>query len=291
VGGELLATGTSAAWADGDWLVVEADESDRSFLELEPEIAVVTNVEVDHFREYGSHHELEEAFRVFLAGADQAVIWDRPELLGLREGSVVAFEVADIDLATGGSRFGWRGHDVALPVAGTHNARNAAAALEACRLAGADLDLAVAALANYRGASRRFELVGETSAGASVYDDYAVHPTAIRATLDAARTLEPTRLVAVLQPFGHHRVRNMADAFRDAIAQADLALILDIYSPRPPGEEDRGVSSDWISGSELIRVPDIDAARGYLENELRAGDLCVTLGGDEMGELARRLVG
>src|SRR5213078_4727891 len=104
-------------------------------------------------------------------------------------------------------RFAWRGREVHVGVPGAHNALNAAAALEACRLVGADVGRAAAALADFAGVVRRFEPLGRTAAGAQVYDDYAHHPTEISATLEAARTLDPSRLVAVLQPYGYQRVQ------------------------------------------------------------------------------------
>src|SRR3954464_1331347 len=145
IGGALRTTGLNADWGAGEWLVVEADESDRSMLELHVAIAVVTNVELDHHATYGSLAEVREVFRAFLAGVPQAVLWDRPGVLSLRASHAprVAFDVPDPDLEPGGSRFAWRGHDVRLTVRGAHNARNAAAALEACRLAGADPAAAV----------------------------------------------------------------------------------------------------------------------------------------------------
>ena len=129
---------SNAQWGRGEWLVVEADESDRSMLSLNVEIGVLTNVELDHHATFGSLHDLREAFRAFLARATQAVIWDRPELLALRAGPAVAYDAPAPVLTAGGSRFEWRGHQVQLSVPGAHNAVNAAGALEAARLAGAD---------------------------------------------------------------------------------------------------------------------------------------------------------
>src|SRR4051794_9881331 len=138
IGGSLTTTGTNAAWGTGEWLVVEADESDRSMLRLHVDVAVLTNVELDHHTAYGSLDDLRDAFRAFLAGAPEAVVWDRADLLGLRDGAVVPYEPVDVELTDGGSRFGWRGQEVVLQVPGLHNARNATAALEAAALAGAD---------------------------------------------------------------------------------------------------------------------------------------------------------
>src|SRR5204863_9820218 len=132
IGGALTTTGLNADWGAGEWLVVEADESDRSMLSLHVDVAVVTNVELDHHATYGSLAEVRGAFRALLAGAPRAVLWDRPDVLALRgDAPHVAFDVAAPALDGGGSRFEWRGHAVRLAVPGAHNARNAAAALEA----------------------------------------------------------------------------------------------------------------------------------------------------------------
>jgi UDP-N-acetylmuramate--alanine ligase len=170
VGAELRETGTNAEWAEGEWLVVEADESDRSLLHLQPEIAVLTNLELDHHTTYASLLDLEATMREFLARAGEAVVWDRPELLALRAGSV-PFDAPEPRLTPEGSRFTWEGIEVWVPVPGSHNALNAAAALEAAALAGVPPDDARAALAEFRPAGRRFERVGETDSGAEVYDE------------------------------------------------------------------------------------------------------------------------
>ena len=217
----------NARWSDGEWLVVEADESDRSMLSLSVEIAVLTNVELDHHATFASLAELREAFRAFLALARAAiVVWDRPELLALLPqdasdaATVVRFDVPDPLLLAGGVRFQWRGAQVSLAVPGAHNALNAAAALEAARLAGAEDARAIDGLAGFRGAGRRFQLLGRSSRGALVYDDYAHHPTEVAATLDAARTLVHERLVAVFQPHLYSRSALLAADFGRALARA-----------------------------------------------------------------------
>jgi UDP-N-acetylmuramate--alanine ligase len=178
VGGAVRSTGANAGWGAGEWLVVEADESDRSLLELRPAVAVLTNAELDHHTTYASQRDVDDTFRAFLGLTERAaVIWDRPALLALAPAGldVVPFD-ADPELTAGGSRFTLDGVEVELSVPGAHNARNAAAALLAARLAGADLAQAAAALRDFQGAGRRFERLGRTAAGAEVVDDYAHHP-------------------------------------------------------------------------------------------------------------------
>jgi UDP-N-acetylmuramate--alanine ligase len=300
IGGALRTTGLNADWGAGEWLVVEADESDRSMLELHVEIAVVTNVELDHHATYGSLAEVREVFRAFLAGVPEAVLWDRPDVLALRASTAdrVAFDVPDPVLDPGGSRFHWRGHEVRLAVPGAHNARNAAAALEACRLAGADPGQAVAALADFAGAGRRFERLGTTPAGALVIDDYAHHPTEVAATIDAARTLGARRVLAVFQPHLYSRTQRLAGDFGAALARADAVAVLDVYPARERAEDFPGVSGLTIaraaagaaSGRTVLWLPDFAAAERVLGPMLRDGDVCLVLGAGNVDELGRRLV-
>ncbi|MDX6642794.1 MAG: UDP-N-acetylmuramate--alanine ligase [Solirubrobacteraceae bacterium] len=298
VGGELRDTGSNAGWGGGEWIVVEADESDRSLLELRPEVAVLTNVELDHHATYGSRLDLEATLRAFLALAPRAVVWDRPELLALRDGPVVAFDVPDAQLDAGGARFEWRGLEVRLGVPGHHNALNAAAALTASELAGADPKAAAAALAGFHGASRRFQRLGCTASGAEVYDDYAHHPTEVRATLQAARTLEPRRLVAVFQPHLYSRTAALWRDFGDALALADLAVVLEIYEARERAADFPGVSGRLVAqaaadaggGRRVAWLPAFDDAERFLRRELRAGDVCLMLGAGDIDALGRRLV-
>src|SRR3954447_22610167 len=158
VGGEVRSTGANAGWGTGEWLVVEADESDRSLLKLHPAIAVVTNAELDHHTTYASGRDVDDTFRAFLALAEHPVVW--APLADLAPGATT-FDV-DAELTPGGSRFAFDGAAVTLKVPGAHNARNAAAALTAVRRAGVDVAAAAAALASFEGAGRRFERLGTT---------------------------------------------------------------------------------------------------------------------------------
>ncbi|HXB65883.1 MAG TPA: UDP-N-acetylmuramate--L-alanine ligase [Solirubrobacteraceae bacterium] len=297
VGGGL----PNAHWSEGEWLVVEADESDRSMLSLAVEIAVLSNVELDHHASFASLAELREAFRAFLARARRAVVvWDRPELIELTPGEVevVPYDVPAPALTAGGSRWHWRGHDVTLAVPGAHNALNAAAALEAARLTGADLERAIAGLAVFPGAGRRFQLVGVTTAGASVYDDYAHHPTEVAATVRAARTLDPRRLVAVFQPHLYSRTALLAREFGDALALADAAAVLDVYPARERAEDHPGVSgltiaqttADAAAGRPVMWLPTFADALPVLRGLLGEGDLCLVMGAGDVDALSRCLV-
>ena len=300
VGGEVRSTGSNAGWGAGEWLVVEADESDRSLLKLERQVAILTNAELDHHATYSSQRDVEATFRAFLAPAEHAVVWDRPALLALAgDGSRLwPFDAAP-ELSPGGSRFLLDGLEVELTVPGAHNALNAAAALTACRAIGADVAAAAAALRDFTGAGRRFEHVGTSPAGALVVDDYAHHPTEVRATLEAARTLAPRRLIAVFQPHLFSRTRHQAREFGQALALADLPVVTDIYPARERAEDHPGVTgrlvaeaaADAAGGRRVAWLPDFDSAEGFLRAELREGDLLLTLGAGDIDALGRRLVG
>ena len=184
-------------------------------------------------------------------------------------------------LHAGGSRFHWQGIDVELSVPGAHNAVNAAGALTACALAGAEPGAAAAALADFRGARRRMERVGETPTGAEVYDDYAHHPTEVAAAIAAARTLAPRRLVAVFQPHLYSRTRALAREFGAALAAADAIVVLGIYAARERAEDFPGITgvlvaeaaADAGGGRTVAWLPAFEPALAFL-NDLCAPATC-----------------
>ena len=298
VGGSVGDELANAEWGDGEWLVVEADESDRSMLSLSVEIAVLTNVELDHHATFGSLAELRGAFREFLSAPAHAVIWDRTELLALRAGPVNPYDAIALTLTAGGSSFQWRERSVRLTVPGAHNAINAAGALEAAHLAGAEEALTIEALATFHGAGRRFQLLGASARGALIYDDYAHHPTEIAATLEAARTLEHRRLVAVFQPHLYSRTALLAREFGLAMARADVIAVLDVYPARERAEDHPGVSgltiaeaaADAAGGRPVYWLPTFADARPVLEDLLGDEDLCVLMGAGDIELLGRELV-
>lgn len=293
IGGRLTSTGEHADWGAGRWLVVEADESDRSLLALNTDIAVVLNIELDHHANYGSIAELEQVFDEFRAGAGRAVL---PPWLA-RTGDIV-FDPGPVTLTEGGSRFSWRGHDVLLRVPGEHNAWNAAAALEACALTGAAERDLVVALASFRGAGRRFQELGRTAAGALVVDDYAHHPTEVAATIAAARSLGAGRVVACFQPHLYSRTRELAGRFGRALAAADLVIVCGVYPARERAVDFPGVSGlriaeaavDVAPGREVLWMPELADAERALGALLRDGDLMLAMGAGDIYEMAARLV-
>jgi UDP-N-acetylmuramate--alanine ligase len=299
VGGELRGTGANAGWGEGEWIVVEADESDRSLLRLHPDIAVLTNAELDHHATYSSRLDLEATLSEFMSRATTgAVVWDRPALRALCPPDALAYDAPDTAMSPQGSRLRWRGIEVSLSVPGHHNAINAAGALTAAALAGADPARAAAALASFRGARRRFELLGATAVGTPVYDDYAHHPTEVAATIAAARTLAPTRLVAVFQPHLYSRTRALAREFGRALAGADVAVVLAVYPARERAEDFPGVdghlvaaaAADAAGGRSVAWLPTFKDARGFLAATLREGDLCLLMGAGDVDSLGHSLV-
>jgi UDP-N-acetylmuramate--alanine ligase len=295
LGGELPGAGpgggdANAAWGNGEWVVAEADESDASFLALRPEIGVVTNLEMDHHSHWSSLAELHDAFRRFLDPAAAAVVAAAPEL---------------DDLAAGGERrlirfdAGSPGPpQLKLAVPGRHNLLNARAALGALELAGADVGRAAEALAGFPGVRRRLESKGARN-GALVFDDYAHHPTEVRAALEALRELRPGRLIAVFQPHLFSRTKAFTEQFGEALAAADEVAVLDVYPAREePVGELAGVSglqvaraaADRSGGRPVWWLVDAERAERALGPRLGEGDVLVTIGAGDVFQLADRLV-
>jgi UDP-N-acetylmuramate--alanine ligase len=305
VGGEVPGLGpdgapANAGWGESEWVVAEADESDGSFLRLDPEIAVVTNVEMDHHSKWGSLEPLIEAFAGF-AGKSRVAVLPAPS----RQGGAVE-EVRD---ALGGSNAelaefsldapGPEALDLAVP--GAHNVLNARAALAALGAAGFDLDRAAKALADFRGVRRRLEVKGERS-GVRVYDDYAHHPTEVRAALSALRELEPARLVAVFQPHLYSRTKVFAGQFGAALALADEIAVLDVYPAREePVGPLAGVSgldvaraaADASGGKPVAWLPTAAKAEAFLSRRLDSlpeGSFLVTVGAGDVFKLGESLL-
>jgi UDP-N-acetylmuramate--alanine ligase len=301
VGGEVPGLGpdgeaANAGWGEGEWVVAEADESDASFLRLRPEVAVVTNVEMDHHSRWGSLAELHEAFRAFAEPARGLVLpGDEPMewLQGAGE------EAACFDGGVPGPA------DLNLAVPGEHNRRNARAALAALELAGFDPGTAAEALTSFRGVHRRLELKGRRGP-VSIYDDYAHHPTEVRAALSALRELEPTHLVAVFQPHLYSRTKALAAEFGGALTLADEAIVLDVYPAREePVGELAGVSGLQVAQAAAQRgggipvwwLPSADLARRALTDRLDGnpdlygpGTVVVTIGAGDIFRLGESLL-
>ncbi len=311
IGGDIASFGSGAAWGEGDWLVVEADESDGTFLDLDPRVALVTSVEADHLDHYGSLANMEAAYATFLAGAPDArvVCADDPGAarLGAQAGAVsygtspgADYRMVEVTTGRDGGQFavdhvGARLGEIRLPVAGMHNARNACGALVAALAIGAPFEAAERAMARYGGVARRFEYRGER-AGVTYVDDYAHLPGEVRAALAAARSGGWGRVVAVFQPHRYSRTASLWQDFGDAFVDADLVVVTDVYgageAPRP-GVNGRLVATaveDAHPDQAVVYLPDHEGLVDYLRNSLRAGDLCLTLGAGDLTLLPDELL-
>ena len=265
VGGEVPQLGANARAGSG-WLVVEGDESDRTIAALRPEIAVVTNVDLDHHTTFASRGEVEALFEEWLAHVPNVV---RGEDL----------EPAQIELA--------------LP--GEHNRRNAAAAIAALELAGVSQADAERALSEFRGVGRRFEL--KATDGVRVYDDYAHNPAKVEATLAAARELDARRVLVLFQPHLYSRTRHLAFELGRALASADVVAVTDVYAAREEPVE--GVTGRMVvealaelrPGMPVAWMPRLQDAARFIAARARAGDVVLTLGAGDVDRAAPLLTG
>jgi UDP-N-acetylmuramate--alanine ligase len=262
VGGVVPQLGGNAG-AGAGWLVVEGDESDRSIAQLRPEIAVVTNVELDHHAAFGSTADLERFFEEGLAGAPNVVRgWSLAPFAG----------------------------ELAVP--GEHNRRNASCAVAALELAGVERSAAERALAGFAGVDRRFQLVGDR-AGVRVFDDYAHNPTEIEATLTTARAVTDSHLIAVYQPHVYERTRHLAHELGRALGLADAAIVTDVIGGRDEplaGVDGRRILENVPRGVRRGWAPTLEEAAALALAWARPGDVVVTLGVGEPWRAAKDVV-
>jgi UDP-N-acetylmuramate--alanine ligase len=317
VGGRIRGRDGNVRIGNGPWLVAEADEFDRSFLALSPEVAVITNVEADHLDIYGTVEAVEEAFSEFARrvahhgtlilgvddpGARRVVAPDGVRVVSFGTSAAADVRAVEVEPGPDGIAFDLRldGSDagqVRLAMPGVHNVRNALAAAAV----GWRLDVPATSIREgleaVRGVERRFEVVYQNE-DLMIVDDYAHHPSEITATLSGARAAWPARrLVAVFQPHLYTRTRDFAGEFGVALSAADLVFVTDVYAARE--EPIAGVSGRLVSdatrkaGAPVKYLPDETGARGeaadVVEAALKPGDLIVTLGAGDIDELARRL--
>ena len=320
LGGEMEAIGGTGKAGSGPWVVAEADESDRSFLRYHPEVAVVTNVEAEHLEFWeGSFERIQEGFRQFLSqvrpGGLAVLCADDPTLLSLGR---------ELQAMPGGARVvfygthpaaSWRAHnirpwekgiaydcvrdglllgEVRLPIPGRHNALNSLGALAAGSHAGLSFEQMQETLLSFGNAKRRFQVWAEVD-GIRVVDDYAHHPTEIRATLAAAREQCGGRIVAVFQPQRYSRTHWLMDQFATAFQEADVLVLTRIYSP--PGEQPiPGVSAETLAaritantGRPVTLLSDPREILSFLRAEVRSGDTVLTMGAGDIWKVARDL--
>ncbi|AQS58288.1 UDP-N-acetylmuramate--L-alanine ligase [Desulforamulus ferrireducens] len=318
IGGDLSNIGGNAKVGQGEFLVAEADESDGSFLLLDPEIAIVTNIDDDHMDYYGSQENIIKAFGQFLqkvpAHGLAVVCLDNPILKQMIPGlscPVVTYGSRDSgadytlhyhSVENGISRGevyyqGKRLGQLELVVPGYHNLLNAMAAMAVGRHVGLDFSGIAAALREFRGAKRRFQVIGETK-GIKIVDDYAHHPTEIKATLQAARSAHKGRIVVVFQPHRYTRTRQLYREFARAFHHADLLIMTDIYAASETPLE--GINTQLIidhiphrEGQQVVYQATLGEAVTYLYHHVQEGDLVLTMGAGDVwtlgGELLKRL--
>jgi UDP-N-acetylmuramate--alanine ligase len=328
IGGKLSAFGSNARLGRGEYMVVEADESDRTFLRLTPTVAIVTNIDEEHLEAYRDFDDLRETFldfanKVPFYGAVVACL-DDPHVRGLvprmtRRVITYGLDAADADVRgadivqAGGT---WECRVVPgpglkdaaglreqppsplctlrLPIPGRHNLLNALAAVAVGLELGVDAGTVAGALASFRGADRRFQRLGE-AAGVLVIDDYGHHPTEIRAVLDAARASLGRRLMVAFQPHRYSRTARLLDRFGPALAQADELVLADIY---PAGEDPiPGVTVEALAeairpqlAGRLHLARSIDDVVAAVSSLAQPGDAVITLGAGSIGTVGPRVL-
>ena len=323
IGGRVRAFGSNARLGSGEYMVAEADESDRSFLKLFPTIAVMTNIDHEHLENYGGFDDLQQAFvdfanRVPFFGAVIACADNQPlaEVLPriTRRVTTYGLSAADADFTatditaapmgmTATVKRQIRGGDrqagsetlgmLTLQVPGRHNLQNALATVAVAAEIGVSFEQAAAGLRDFRGAERRFDLRGEAG-GVLVVDDYGHHPTEIAAVLDAARPLG-RRIVVVFQPHRFSRTASLMEAFGPALKGADRIVLTDIYAA---GEDPvPGVTIDTLAAAvrrsvtvPVDVVPRLEDVVPAVVRIVRTGDLVITLGAGSIGTLPDRLI-
>jgi UDP-N-acetylmuramate--alanine ligase len=314
IGGEIMNVGTNAKAGQGDWVVAEADESDGSFLQYHPWLGIVTNIEADHLENYNSDfEELKKAYVQFLSqirpegtaivcADDENVQAILPELKSrvTTYGIDYAADYTATDIVLGDRRISFTmSHKanvlgtVELSVPGKHNVYNAMATVITCLEAGIPFEKITAAIIQFHGAKRRFQVLGEAR-DMLIIDDYAHHPTEIEATISAAKATGK-RIIAVFQPQRYTRTFFLLDAFSRAFAEADEVLITDIYSPA--GEKQiEGVHSARLvelivqnSNASARYLPTKEEVVADLQNRLQPGDLVLTMGAGDIWKVGDTL--
>lgn len=310
-GGVIASIGASSAAGTGELFVIEADESDGSFLRYETAIALITNVDADHLDHYGSEEAFEAEFGRFAQGASEFVAISSDDPGAVRVGHLLSdkrilsfgfaqdatVRLKQVDAS--GARvsftleFEGREHSAQLSVPGEHNAINAAGAFAVLVGLGHDPAAALAGIAKFGGTERRFELHGEER-GVKVYDDFAHHPTEVSAALKAARAVVGEgRLITVFQPHLYSRTRLMAKEFAEALSASDEVVVLDIYAAREdpePGVTGALVSNAFANQAQVHYVPEWDDVPAVAAGLARSGDFIVTMGCGDVYRMVPQLL-
>lgn len=313
IGGEVSALNGNACNGAGRFIVAEADESDGSFLKLNPCLALVTNIEDDHLDYYGTEENIYKAFKQFLGnlveGGKAILCVDNAKVKALAQETdkeVITYGLEDADYVAKDIHYGVDGTtyklyykdefvtDVRLIVPGRHNVLNSVGAFAAAREMGVAEESILASLAKFGGAKRRFETKGKVN-GVWVVDDYAHHPTEIEVTLKAARQTQPKRLLCLFQPHRYTRTKLLFNEFCNCFADCDELILTDIYAaseaPIP------GITSEALAegvrkalGKEVTYISRLAKAEEYLEAKAEAGDLILTVGAGDVFKVGEELV-
>jgi UDP-N-acetylmuramate--alanine ligase len=304
IGGDLNEVGTNAAYDEGEWLVVEADESDGTFLELAPEAAIVTNVEPDHLDHYGGFEPLVGAFETFLGAVPGVRVACHDDAVAARLARSVEgartygwhdeadYRVVDYEGGRSGSHFELHRDGAALgaielPVPGRHNASNAAGAAALAVELGVPFAAVTQALRGFGGVARRFQFRGEVD-GVTIVDDYAHLPTEVAAALGAAREGDWRRVVAVFQPHRYTRTARLWRDFADAFVDADALVLTDVYAAGEapqPGVSGRLLLQAVLDAHPATQVTYLPRRSDVVQHALalaRPGDLLLTLGAGDL---------
>jgi UDP-N-acetylmuramate--alanine ligase len=302
IGGDLNESGSGAEAGTSDLFVVEADESDGTFLLLDPDVAILTNVEPDHLDFYRDREEIESAFATWIAGAGTVVAcWDDPgvrrTMAGRSDGVLRYGEGLDLDVdlrisdvrvesSSVGAILEHDGRrvEVHMNVPGRHNIANAAAAVATGMVLGLDLETAAACVGAFTGVHRRFERRG-IGRGATFVDDYAHHPTEVATALAVARTIQPRRrIVAVCQPHRYTRTQLMWRDLGESLIGSDVAVITDVYDaheqpiPGITGKLVVDALAEAAPGTRIVYMPKRSDLIEFLARDVGQGDVVVTLG-------------
>lgn len=315
IGGELTDIGGNAKLGLGEYMVAEADESDGSFLKLDPLVEIITNIDDDHLDHYKSVENILAAFREFLAKVPEnglaVVCLDDPRLRAMLDGYSRPFETYALDepgadytmkniqlddhttagdVYCRGSKLG----TLRLKIPGRHNLSNALAVVAAGRFIGLSFDQIAGVLETFSGAGRRFQLTGEVN-GIKVIDDYAHHPTEIKATLKAAAQLRTGRVISVFQPHRYTRTSILGERFGDAFKDADLIIISELYSAGEPPIA--GISAETIisaienqDGRKVIYLATRREIVDFLVRTACPGDMIITMGAGDIWAAGVELV-
>ncbi|PPD15390.1 MAG: UDP-N-acetylmuramate--L-alanine ligase [Methylobacterium sp.] len=321
-GGIINAYGTNARLGNGDWMVVEADESDGTFLKLPADVAIITNIDPEHLDHFGTFDAIKKAFRQLVDNLPfygfAVMCLDHPtvqDLVGQIEDRRVItygenpqadFCVKNIDLAGGRSRFSLEIRDrksgeitlvpdLMMPMPGHHNALNATAAIAVAHELGVKVDVIREALAGFAGVKRRFTRTGEWN-GVEIFDDYGHHPVEIAAVLRAARASTKGKVVAVVQPHRYTRLQSLFSDFAACFNDADSVIVADVYSagesPIPGASRDDLVAAIKARGHRhVIALEGAEKLAGHVGAIAKSGDYVVCLGAGNITQWAYALPG